>query len=87
MLNSTVIALIVAIVYMVIFSFIWGKTHQAKTETKVETIEVPTKVDTYGIMLEAFEGLAKIYDENNIKSNTKAYKLLHAQIDTIKDAE
>lgn len=69
------------IVYMVIFAIVWGKTHKTKP------VEIPTKVDTYGIILEAFEGLLKMYDENNIRSNTKAYKLLSAQIDNIKEVE
>lgn len=78
----------VVVLYMVIYAIIWSKTHPTKTVTKEVITEAPApSVNVAEIVLEAFEGLAAIFDENNIKSNTKAYKILHAQIDSLKDAE
>lgn len=78
----------VVVLYMVIYAIIWSKTHPTKMVTKevITETSAPT-VNVAEIVLEAYEGLAVLFEDNNIKSNTKAYKILHAQIDSLKDAE
>lgn len=87
-MSNHIILIGVVVLYMIIYAIVWSKMHPTKTITKEVITEAHTPtVKVEAIVLEAFEGLAMMFDENNIKSNTKAYKILHAQIDSLKELE
>ena len=87
--NFVMLCVVCCVLFMCIFAGVWAATHKTKVITKeVEKEVVKFKdVDCSAVVLSAYESLADLFDEQNIKSNTKAYKILHQQIDELKGDE